>query len=119
MTPADLCARAQEMFAALDVPPAPAPTGIWNGGRIDSPHMALDSDCFSNATVSTRRCTPAWTRLAATSAVDPPTEPAVCTRSSGFPVAPRESARKSSGIMTPSNRSGAFPTRAKRSRVRL
>ena len=80
-----------------------------NGGWMDSAHIALDSDCFSHATASTRRCTPACTRLAATFAVDPPTEPAVCTRSKGFPVAPRASARDSSGIMTPSNRSGAFP----------
>ena len=72
--------------------------------------MALDSDCFSNATASTRRCTPAWTRLAATMPVAPPTEPAVCTRSSGLPAAPSASARYSSGIITPSNRSGAFPT---------
>ena len=81
-----------------------------NGGVIDSAHMALDSDCFSNATASTRRCTPAWTRLAATMPVAPPTEPAVCTRSSGLPVAPSASARYSSGIITPSNRSGALPT---------
>ena len=42
--------------------------------------------------------------------VAPPTEPAVCTRSSGLPTAPSASARYSSGIITPSNRSGAFPT---------
>ena len=82
---------------------------MLNGGAIDSAHMALDSDCFSNATASTRRCRPAWTRLAATIPVAPPTEPAVCTRSSGLPVAPSASARYSSGIITPSNRSGAFP----------
>ena len=61
-------------------------------------------------TASTRRCSPAWTRLVATSPVAPPTEPAVCTRSSGLPMAPSASARYSSGIITPSNRSGAFPT---------
>ena len=43
-------------------------------------------------------------------AVDPPTEPAVCTRSNGLPAAPSDSARNSSGIITPSNRSGALPT---------
>ena len=43
-------------------------------------------------------------------AVEPPTEPAVCTRSSGLPAAPSASARNSSGIITPSNRSGALPT---------
>src|SRR5580704_15692933 len=90
-------------------PPAPATTGMLNGGAIDSAHMALDSDCFSNATASTRRCRPACTKLAATMAVAPPTEPAVCTRSSGLPAAPSASARYSSGIITPSNRSGAFP----------
>ena len=47
---------------------------------------------------------------AATIAVEPPTEPAVCTRSSGLPAAPSASARYSSGIITPSNRSGALPT---------
>ena len=31
--------------------------------------------------------------LLGTIAVDPPTDPAVCTRSSGFPAAPRASAR--------------------------
>ena len=72
--------------------------------------MALDSDCFSNATASTLRCSPACTRLVATMPVAPPTEPAVCTRSSGLPTAPSASARYSSGIITPSNRSGAFPT---------
>ena len=91
-------------------PPAPATTGRLNGGAIDSAHMALDSDCFSNATASTRRCRPACTRLVATRPVAPPTEPAVCTRSSGLPTAPSASARYSSGIITPSNRSGAFPT---------
>ena len=91
-------------------PPAPASTGMLNGGVIDSAHMALDSDCFSNATASTRRCSPAWIRLAATFPVAPPTEPAVCTRSSGLPAAPSASARYSSGIITPSNRSGALPT---------
>src|ERR1035437_4479289 len=91
-------------------PPAPASSGILNGGVIESAHMALDSDCFSNATASTLRWTPAWTRLVATLPVPPPTEPAVCTRSSGLPVAPSASARYSSGIITPSNRSGAFPT---------
>src|SRR4249919_3776100 len=73
-------------------------------------HMAFDSDCFSQAIVSTRLYLPDWTRLAATTAVDPPTEPAVCTRISGFPVAPTASAMNSSGIMTPSKKSGALPT---------
>ena len=91
-------------------PPAPATTGMLNGGAIDSAHIALDSDCFSNATAMTRRCSPAWTRLVATRPVAPPTEPAVCTRSSGLPTAPSASVRYSSGIITPSNRSGAFPT---------
>ena len=53
---------------------------------------------------------PGLDRLAATIAVEPPTEPAVCTRSSGLPTAPSASARNSSGIMTPSKKSGALPT---------
>ena len=83
---------------------------MLNGTGIDSAHIALLSDCFSHATASTRRCTPEVTRELATTAVEPPTEPAVCTRSSGFPVAPMASAMNSSGIITPSNRSGALPT---------
>src|ERR1700741_5445942 len=73
-------------------------------------HMALDSDWFSHAIASTRRYFPDCTRLAATTPVDPPTEPAVCTRISGLPVAPMASAMNSSGIMTPSKKSGALPT---------
>src|SRR6201992_1422271 len=73
-------------------------------------HMAFDSDCFSHAIASTRRYLPDCTRLAATTPVDPPTEPAVCTRISGLPVAPTASAMNSSGIMTPSKKSGALPT---------
>ncbi len=45
----------------------------------------------------------------ATIAVEPPTEPAVCTRNSGLPTAPSASARNSSGIITPSKKSGALP----------
>jgi hypothetical protein len=48
--------------------------------------------------------------LAATMAVDPPTDPAVCTRNRGLPTAPRASARYPSGIITPSKKSGALPT---------
>src|SRR5881628_2605106 len=73
-------------------------------------HMAFDSDCFSQAIASTRRYLPDFTRLAATTPVDPPTEPAVCTRISGLPVAPTASAMNSSGIITPSKKSGALPT---------
>ena len=67
--------------------------GGANGSGRDSAHIALDSDCFSNATVSTRSWMPACTRLAATSAVEPPTLPAVCTRIIGLPAAPSASAR--------------------------
>src|ERR1700760_4089349 len=81
-------------------PPAPATTGMLNGGAIDSAHMALDSDCFSNASASTRRCTPACTRLAATLPVAPPPEPAGGPRSIGLPTAPSASARYNSGIIT-------------------
>ncbi len=59
----------------------------------ESAHIASLSACFSKATVSTRRCTPLSTRLAATIVVDPPTEPAVCTRSIGLPTQPSASAR--------------------------
>src|SRR5580693_7114196 len=89
---------------------APAPTGLMKGIGIDNAHMAFDSDCFSQAIASTRRYLPDCTRLAATTAVDPPTEPAVCTRINGLPVAPTASAMNSSGIMTPSKKSGALPT---------
>ena len=41
--------------------------------------------------------------------VEPPTLPAVCTRSIGLPTPPRASARNSSGWMIPSKASGAFP----------
>ena len=77
---------------------------------IESAHMASLSLCFSNATVRTRSWIPACTSCDATMAVEPPTEPAVCTRNSGLPVAPSASARKSSGIITPSKKSGALPT---------
>ena len=90
-------------------PPAPAPTGAANGtGRL-SAHIAFDSDCFSHDTASTRRKRPDCTCAVAAIAVEPPTEPAVWTRISGLPAAPRASAIISSGIITPSNRSGALP----------
>ena len=66
---------------------------MTNGTGTDSAHIAFDSDCFSNATASTFLCTPDWTSDAATIAVEPPTEPAVWTRSSGLPAAPSASAR--------------------------
>jgi hypothetical protein len=66
---------------------------MLKGSGTESAHIALDSDCFSKATVSTRRWTPACTSDDATIAVEPPTEPAVCTRSSGLPAAPSASAR--------------------------
>ena len=81
-----------------------------NGWGSDRAQVALDSDCFSNPKVSTRRWMPACTSEAATTAVDPPTDPAVCTRSNGLPTAPSASARNSSGCMTPSKKSGALPT---------
>ena len=45
----------------------------------------------------------------ATTAVEHPTLPAVCTRSIGLPAAPSASAMNSSGCITPSKRSGALP----------
>jgi hypothetical protein len=83
---------------------------LVNGTGILNAHMAFDSDCFSHAIVSTRRYLPDCTRLAATIAVEPPTEPAVWTRINGLLVAPVASAMNSSGIITPSKKSGALPT---------
>ena len=60
-----------------------------------------------SARAGTCRTAPGWR---ATIAVEPPTEPAVCTRISGLPAAPSASARNSSGIITPSKKSGALPT---------
>ena len=102
--------RMYDRTCGAKYPPAPAPTGLMKGMGIDNAHMAFDSDCFSQAIASTRRYLPDCTRLAATIAVDPPTEPAVCTRISGLPVAPMASAMNSSGIITPSKKSGALPT---------
>src|SRR5438128_12106496 len=79
-------------------PPAPATSGAANGIGTDKPHVALLSDCFSNATVSTRSWTPPATRLAATIEVEPPTEPALCTRILGLPTPPSAAARHSPGI---------------------
>ena len=77
---------------------ATAPT--WHSTRTASPRPSSAPAVYL----------PDCTRLAATIAVDPPTEPAVCTRISGLPVAPTASARNSSGIITPSKKSGALPT---------
>src|ERR1700754_5169045 len=85
-------------------PPAPAPTGLVKGTGILNAHMAFDSDCFSHAIVSTRWYLPDCTRLAATTAAEPPTEPAVWTRINGLFVAPIASAMNSPGIMTPSKK---------------
>jgi hypothetical protein len=74
-------------------PPAPA-TSFWlKGMGSDRAHMASDSDCFSKATVRTRSWRPELTRVLATMAVEPPTDPAVWTRRMGLPTAPRASAR--------------------------
>jgi hypothetical protein len=91
-------------------PPAPATTACWNGMRTVSAHIAFASDCFSYVTTRTRRWMPPVIRLDPTMPVEPPTLPAVCTRSTGFPDAANASARYSSGIMVPSNMSGALPT---------
>ena len=65
----------------------------YDVGGGESAHIALLSDCFSQDRVRTRSWIPAWIRLMATTAVEPPTLPAVWTRSRGFPVAPTASAR--------------------------
>ena len=69
--------RMYERTCGAKYPPAPAPTGMLNGTGTDSAHMAFDSDCFSQETVRTRLWTPDLTRLEATIAVEPPTDPAV------------------------------------------
>ena len=85
--------------APIDAP-RPEPSANW----------ALPSDCFWKPTARTRPWRPVSTRCDATMPVVPPTEPAVCTRNIGFPVAPSASVRYSSGFMMPSKRSGALPT---------
>ncbi len=72
-----------------NAPPAPSDAPR----PLPSANCALPSDCFSNATASTRWCLRAWTWDAATIAVVPPTEPAVCTRNIGLPTAPSASER--------------------------
>ncbi len=101
--------RMYSRMCGAKYPPAPTTSEALNGRCVDSAHVALDSDCFSNATTSTRSCTPPWMSEAPTSPVEPPTLPAVWTRVTGLPAAPSASARYASGIMTPSNRSGALP----------
>src|SRR6266540_2107360 len=95
-----------ERIHGAKIPPAPMPP-LRPPAR---PHCALPSACFSYATVSTRSCTPVSTRCVATNAVEPPTLPAVCTRIIGLPAPPSASAMLSSGIITPSNGSGALPS---------
>ena len=90
-------------------PPAPALMDTENGWGSERAQVALDSDCFSKPSVNTRRWMRPWIREVATNAVDPPTEPAVWTRRMGLPTQPRASARKSSGIIRPSKKSGALP----------
>ncbi len=74
-------------------PPAPATSCCWKGMGNERAHIASEIDCCCQPMVSTRSCTPDSMWLAATIAVEPPTEPAVCTRNSGLPTAPRASAR--------------------------
>ena len=57
-------------------PAGTGPTGLVKGTGIDNAHMAFDR-LFSQATARTRRYLPDSTRLAPTTAVDPPTDPAV------------------------------------------
>ena len=55
--------------------------------------MASESLCFSKATVSTRSWIARGHEVRATMAVEPPTDPAVCTRNIGLPTAPSAGAR--------------------------
>ena len=65
-------------------PPAPATSGAVKGMVGDSAHIALPSDCFSQATVSTRSKRPEATCDTAASAVEAPTDPAVWMRIIGL-----------------------------------
>src|ERR1700752_4101229 len=78
--------RMYDRTCGAKYPPAPAPTGLMDRLGIDNAHMAFASACFSQPIASPRRNFPDWTRLGATTPVDPPTEPAVCTRIRGLPV---------------------------------
>jgi len=82
---------------------------VWNPCGNESAHIAFDSLCFSKPSASTRWWSPDSTSVDATIAVEPPTDPAVWTRITGFPTPPSASARMISGIITPSKKSGAFP----------
>ena len=65
-----------------NAPPAPSDAPL----PLPSANCALPSDCFSNATASTRSVLAGLDRCdAATMPVVPPTEPAVCTRNIGLP----------------------------------
>src|SRR5213078_1624317 len=98
------------MWALSPTLPFTPPLVAGAKGRFgESAHMALPSDCFSQATVSTRSKSPEATCVTAASAVEAPTEPAVWTRMSGFRCAPSAPARNCSGCMTPSSWSGALP----------
>ena len=59
-----------------------------------SAHIASEQLCICQPMVSTRSWTPASIIEEATIAVDPDTEPAVCTRKTGLPTAPSASARR-------------------------
>ena len=85
--PADVLRRPR----ALDVGPhvrrevATRADATAAADRTRAPRWCRPRDCFSKATVSTRSSTPLSTRWVATTAVEPPTLPAVCTRIIGLP----------------------------------
>ncbi|CAB5039788.1 unannotated protein [freshwater metagenome] len=74
-----------------------------------SAHIASEQLCISQPIVRTRSCTPDSIKPEATIAVEPETDPAVCTRKIGLPTAPSASTSEYSGTMIPSKKSGAFP----------
>ena len=88
------------------VPPAPAPP-LW---PLDEPPLGIRPPTAS-PTPGRAPARGSRIRLDGRPAmkVEPPTLPAVCTRSIGLPTPPRASARNSSGWMIPSKASGALP----------
>jgi hypothetical protein len=72
-----------------DAPPTPS-DAIF---PVPSANLASPSDRFRYATTRTRACCPDSTRWLATITVVPPTDPVICARNIGFPVAPRASVR--------------------------
>ena len=95
--------------AARSSRPRPRRAALERRHRSDSAHIAFALGLLLEGDGEHALVDAGLRRVAATIAVEPPTEPAVCTRSIGLPTAPSASARYSSGIITPSKKSGALP----------